>query len=253
MNPEKSNQSTGWMIAIFLLSILSIAAILPLVFPQRFPFISGEARQVLEWADNLLCAVFFCDFIVRMKSAQNKAHYFFKRWGWADLVASIPAVLIVETFGGGAVIRGAVRAVRVFRIFHAIRTFWEIRLALAEKPIAWIFCFIFIATLVLIFIGAMLVLGLEEGVNDKINTAEDALWWAIVTATTVGYGDVYPTTTSGRTVAAVLMICGVLLFGSMTAYFATAFSARKGEAKKAAERMERIESDVREIRRLLEK
>ena len=81
MNPEKSNQSTGWMIAIFLLSILSIAAILPLVFPQRFPFISGEARQVLEWADNLLCAIFFCDFIVRMKSAKTRRIIFSRGGG----------------------------------------------------------------------------------------------------------------------------------------------------------------------------
>ena len=253
MNPEKSNQSTGWTIAVFLLSILSIAAILPLTFPNHFPFVSGEAKRVLEWADNLLCAIFFCDFIVRMKSEENKAHYFFRKGGWADLLASIPAVIVVWAIGDTAVIRGAVRAIRVFRIFRAIKIFLEIRTAFAEKSIAWIFCFIFITTLVLIFIGAMLVLGLEEGVNDKMNTAEDALWWAIVTATTVGYGDMVPVTPGGRTVAAVLMICGVLLFGSMTAYFATAFSARKGEAKKAAERMEKIESDVREIRRLLEK
>ena len=61
----------------------------------------------------------------------------------------------------------------------------------------------------------------------KIKNAEDALWWAYVTITTVGYGDLYPVTTEGRLIAAVLMTIGVGLFGTFTAYVASWFVSKK--------------------------
>ena len=224
---RESSQSTGWTVSIFFFSLISIVAILPLSFPASFSLMSGEVARVLLWADNLLCAVFLCDFLVNMKMAKDRARYFWKEGGWADLVASIPAFLIVPLFHDAAVARAFVRAVRVVRIIRGIQSIKRIRQALVEKPAAWVFCFVAILTVVFIFVGAMLVLGLEENINPGINTAGDALWWATVTASTVGYGDIVPLTPGGRWVAVFLMTAGIGLFGTLTAYVATTLVPKK--------------------------
>jgi voltage-gated potassium channel len=79
-----------------------------------------------------------------------------------------------------------------------------------------------IAVLMVIF-SAIAILQVETDPNSNIKTAEDALWWAYVTFTTVGYGDKFPVTTEGRIIAALLMTVGVGLFGTFTAYVASWF------------------------------
>lgn len=79
-----------------------------------------------------------------------------------------------------------------------------------------------IAVLVLLF-SSIAILEFETAPESNIKTAEDAIWWAYVTMTTVGYGDKYPVTTEGRIIAMVLMTVGVGLFGTFTAYVSSWF------------------------------
>ena len=79
-----------------------------------------------------------------------------------------------------------------------------------------------IAVLLVIF-SAIAILQVEDDPNSNIKTAEDAIWWAYVTITTVGYGDKFPVTTEGRIIAAILMTAGVGMFGTFTAFVASWF------------------------------
>jgi voltage-gated potassium channel len=79
----------------------------------------------------------------------------------------------------------------------------------------------------LIIFSSIAILQVEKDPASNIKSAEDAIWWAYVTITTVGYGDKYPVTTEGRVIAAVLMTAGVGLFGTFTAYVASWFVAEK--------------------------
>ena len=82
-------------------------------------------------------------------------------------------------------------------------------------------------------IGAWLVLLFEEKTRaGNIHTYPDALWWAIVTVTTVGYGDRYPVSEGGRVVAAVLMLVGIGLIGVLTATVASVFIKEHTDANK---------------------
>jgi voltage-gated potassium channel len=78
---------------------------------------------------------------------------------------------------------------------------------------------------------------------------EEALWWTIVTMTTVGYGDYVPTTTSGRLLAVVLMFLGVGLFGVLTSFLAATFATPAHEARK--EEFAEIRKQLAEIKQML--
>ena len=92
---------------------------------------------------------------------------------------------------------------------------------------------VLIAAAATLFLGAWLVLLFEEKAKGtNIHSYPDALWWAIVTVTTVGYGDRYPVTAGGRTVAVILMLLGIGLIGVLTATVASVFIKEHTDANK---------------------
>ena len=109
------------------------------------------------------------------------------------------------------------------------------------------------ALLVVVF-SSVAILHFESGPASNISTPEDALWWAVVTMTTVGYGDRYPVTTEGRIVAAVCMIAGVGLFGTFTGFVASWFLApgeeeQEDELESIRQRLVAIEGLLQELTR----
>jgi voltage-gated potassium channel len=107
-------------------------------------------------------------------------------------------------------------------------------------------------TMVAVVGAAFLVDAFErEAVGTNIHSLPDALWWVVSTVTTVGYGDVYPTTPAGRGVAVALMLLGIALFGFLAGNLASYFIERKTDGKNEpplsenAERLERIEQALR--------
>jgi voltage-gated potassium channel len=103
---------------------------------------------------------------------------------------------------------------------------------------------ILMAGVIVIVVGAVLVRSVEEGaVEANIRSVGDALWWAVSTVTTVGYGDKYPTTGAGRLLAAGLMLLGIGLFGILTASLSSFFVAESRQADVA-----RVEEELRLLR-----
>ncbi|MEJ3749138.1 potassium channel family protein [Actinomycetes bacterium KLBMP 9797] len=102
-------------------------------------------------------------------------------------------------------------------------------------------------------VAALAVLDAERANPDaNIRTYGDALWWAVTTITTVGYGDRFPTTTEGRLVAAVLMVSGIGLLGVVTASLASWFVERVGEVARAEQstqaKLDALTAEVRALR-----
>ncbi len=84
----------------------------------------------------------------------------------------------------------------------------------------------------LIIVSSALLYHIENGINPRINSLLDTLWWAVATVTTVGYGDISPVTTLGKVIGIFMMIVGTALFWSYTALFAGAIMAEEIEEKK---------------------
>ncbi len=189
-------------IVIMLLSIFSIA-LLTLSF---FLPLGSEIDRLITFFDFVLCLFFLYDFVKQLYIAKNRWKYFYTI-GWLDLLSSIPVV-------------SELRYIRVFRIFRVFRIIKSIKLLvqfIKENKASSLYGFVVFTAFTILVITTTAVLYVEQEVGN-IKTAEDALWWSIITISTVGYGDLYPVTNVGRIIAVVLIITGISSFGAAISY-----------------------------------
>jgi voltage-gated potassium channel len=210
-----ANKDSGNQLGILNLTviILTLYVLGVLVF-DTFYDLPPETSKLIIYFDYLICAFFFSEFVYRFIKADNKAS--FMKWGWIDLLSSIP---MVDFLRAGRILR-LIRLLRVVRAFKSTRQL--LNHIFANKAKGALSSVSILAVLLIIF-SAIAILEVEDDPNSNIKTAEDAIWWAYTTITTVGYGDKYPLTTEGRILAMILMTFGVGLFGTFTAYIASIF------------------------------
>jgi voltage-gated potassium channel len=159
----------------------------------------------LETAELVLTVVFLAEFSSRLAAARNRTAYL--RGHWIDLLAIVPAA---RSF----------RILRILRLLRLVRAFAGVYRALAH--VGRLANHRALQTIVLSWLAVMVICCAalyfaERDVNPAIGSPFDALWWGISTMTTVGYGDVYPTTAEGRIAASALMLLGIGLFSAVTA------------------------------------
>jgi voltage-gated potassium channel len=160
------------------------------------------------------------DFIIRFYKAKSKLK--FMRWGWIDLISSIPTFEYLR-------IGRIFRAIRLLRIIRAIRSTKELIHHFRKNRVESALTSMAILTVLLLVFASITILKAEDVPQGNIKTAGDALWWAFGTITTIGYGDLYPVTTWGRIIASVLIVFGVGLFGTLSGLITSWFVGhRKG-------------------------
>ena len=212
-----------------LVFVLSLYVIVVLVV-DSFTRLTPETHKLLRDIDYAICVVFFIDFLVRFFSAKNKLHYM--RWGWIDLISSIP---VFEFFLAARLFR----MIQLLRVLRAFRSMEMISKYYFHNKVKGAFTSVGIIAVLMVIFSAISILNVEKDApNGNIKTAEDALWWAYVTITTVGYGDKFPVTTEGRIIAVALITVGVGLFGTFTAYVASWFVEKREEEEEHREKME---------------
>jgi voltage-gated potassium channel len=201
-------------IVVIVLSIYILAALLVTTFFK----LPTEVTKVLDLTDNAICIFFLLDFSIRFYQAENKLR--FMRWGWIDLISSIPTLDFLRA-------GRALRLIRLLRILRAFRSTRHLVNHVFRKKAQGTFTTVSVIAILMVIFSAIAILQVENDPNSNIKTAEDAIWWAYVTITTVGYGDKYPVTTEGRVIAAILMTTGVGLFGTFTGFLASWFVAEE--------------------------
>ena len=210
-SPHTPTESTDRLTRLQVITmILSIYVIGALGAEQIFD-LSAETEKNLQRVDFVVCLVFLVDFFVRFARAPSKRA--FLKWGWIDFVTSMPMM-------------GVGRTLKVFRILRAFRSMkLLLRYAIRCGKISPLGT-VTIISITLIFLSAYAIYQFEGplvSADSNIKTPMDAIWWAYVTITTVGYGDKYPITMGGRIVAIFLMTAGVGLFGAFTGFVASLF------------------------------
>jgi voltage-gated potassium channel len=210
---ELNNSENKLGILNILVIVLSLYVMGALIIDSVF-ILPKETSTLLNYIDNTICAFFFFEFSVRFYKAESKLK--FLKWGWIDLLSCIP---MVDFLRAGRLLT-LIRLIRVIRAFRS--TVHLVNHIFANKA-QGAFTSISVIAILLVIFSAIGILQVENDPNSNIKTAEDAIWWAYVTITTVGYGDKFPVTTEGRIIAAILMTTGVGLFGTFTALVASWF------------------------------
>lgn len=195
--PEQKENGFSYLNIIVI--VLSIYVLFALLISTFFK-LPKETSRVLDLVDNVICVFFLLEFCIRFYKAENKLR--FMRWGWIDLISSIPTV---DFLRAGRTLR-LIRLLRVLRAFRSVR---HLANHIFRKKMQGAFTTVSIIAVLMLIFSAIAILQVEDDPNSNIKTAEDAIWWAYVTITTVGYGDKFPVTTEGRIIAAFLMTTGV--------------------------------------------
>lgn len=215
MKDVDNNTLTTFDIIVMMLSFIALV----LFLFESFASLSDEHKRLLSYIDTGICCIFIIDFIIDFKEAKNKLH--FMKWGWIDLLSSIPSLDIL-------------RWGRVFRVLRLLKAISSLRVMLlhsyGSKKNGMI-TVAFIGTVLVLIFSSVTILYFERGPESNIKTAEDAIWWTFTTITTVGYGDRFPVTTEGRAVGVLTMIVGISVFSIVTAYIASVFIKQQNQCK----------------------
>lgn len=203
----ESNTVSGKIFDVSLL-VLIFASILIVIFDsiQEWHAEYGELFNILEW---IITIIFTIEYILRLISIRQPFKYIFSFLGIIDLLAIIPSYLSIFIAGSESLlVFRALRLLRVFRIFKLVRFISEMRfLGVAMKgSLRKISIFMLIVLMLVIILGSVMYL-VEKGENGFTSIPE-SIYWAIVTITTVGYGDITPATTVGKFVASLIMLIG---------------------------------------------
>lgn len=212
---------TGYEIFIMALTVLSIVNLVLVTLID-----SMSLSTVVLSVNAVLSVVLFLDFVYRFATAESRSTYFFRDFGWADLLASLPLahLKVLRVF----------RLVRVWRFVRALG--WrEIFRTLAHSRAGTALFLLLLVAILMWEFGSLAILHLESSDPDRnIQTASDALWYLLVTMSTVGYGDHFPVSNEGRVLGVVIIVTGVGIFGTLTGFLANAFLSGPEDAAQDA-------------------
>jgi voltage-gated potassium channel len=205
-------QAPTYEIFIGILSVVSLINLALTVIPG----VSEPVVEIARYMDVPITAIFLLDFTSRLLRSQPKRTYFIDQKGYLDLLGSLPA---------------GFKLFRIFRLVRVIRLLGEygarnvLKSFIKHRADNALLVVMLLVLLVLEF-GSMAVVAFEQNApGANITTGGDALWWAFVSITTVGYGDKFPITPGGRISAFFVLAAGVGLFGVLSGYLANFFLA----------------------------
>ncbi|RKF18447.1 ion transporter [Alginatibacterium sediminis] len=195
-----SKKQSAMDVVMFLLSIVAIIIVIASYLVDD----DIELWQLLIALDTMICLIFMSHFFGQLLSSESKWDYL--KSHWIDFVASIPII-------------GATRFLRVFLIVRMFRIYrrQQARHKIDNNVRDMTAAGVLLMVAMVIILGSVAILIAEEhNPASKINTGIDALWWSLVTVSTVGYGDLYPVSTFGRIVGGILICAGVGTFGILS-------------------------------------
>ena len=227
---------------------LPLALLALLIVPALVLENHAQTRELREAATlvNWIVWLAFCgEYSVKMYLAPDRTRFAQNHWFDLLIILLSPPFLVPLAMQGTR----AVRVVRLLRVLRFVRgaAVAAMGLRMAREALRHRrFHYVMLATAVIVTLGAVCIYAVEHVANKGIATLDDAFWWAIVTTTTVGYGDVSPVTGEGRVIAVVLMLLGIGFLGVLTATITSFFFDQERDAKEEElrQRLERIEAKL---------
>lgn len=228
---------------IVVVILASVSVVLALADLFQMPITRLPFFYPLDIAILILFAI---DYVVRLSLAQDKRLFFKKNV--FDLIAIIPFSSFFSLFRTMRILR----MTRVMRVAQLTRMTQLAQLTRLTRLVSMVgrlkkranhilhmngLIYVIYLNLASILCGSFAIYLLERGTT--VNTFADALWWAFVTSTTVGYGDISPSTAAGRIVAVILMLFGIGLVSMLTGTIATYFTLKNSHSQRQ-QRLDRL-------------
>ena len=190
--------------------------------------LSKEAIMVLNRLNLVIVAIFTLEYGIRVFGARRPLGYVFSLWGLIDLLAILPFYVSTGL---------DLRAIRVFRLLRILIYFKLFRynkgIRMIKRSFQMIYgelAIVFLSSLFALYLVSMGIFYFESQAQpNDFGNLFDCLWWAIVTLTTVGYGDVVPVTTGGRLFTGLILLIGIGMISVPTAIISSAFLQIRNE------------------------
>lgn len=217
---EPKQQSLSSRIYDFFMLVVIFLSIIPLMFRKATP--------VLEIIDITCCCIFIIDYILRWMTADLRSNkkaaiafacYPFNGWAIIDLLSILPTLSILSP--SFKLLRFA-RMAKMLRVFKFLRYYEPLQIMLRViKQEAKTLLTVLIIAISYMFCTALLIYNVDG--EPMIQNFFDAIYWAACTLTTVGYGDVYPVTTTGRIIGMISSVVGIALIALPSGIITSAY------------------------------
>lgn len=218
---ERQDTGAGRAFELFIQSLIIISLISFCLETLRA--LPPSWRLVLGSMEAVIVIIFTLEYLLRIWVADNKLKYIFSFYGLVDIAAILPFYVSTGI---------DLRSLRIVRVFRILRTVKLVRYTSAIQRLHSAFLIakeevliFFFMALILIFIASMGIYYFENPAQPEAYSSVFAsLWWAVITLTTVGYGDLYPVTVGGRAFTCVILIVGLGIIAVPTAIIASALT-----------------------------
>lgn len=247
--------------------ILVLTSITLTVIESMENIMTDELRNIFLSIHVAILAAFLAEFLYRIwYSTQTytgnqpvKAAFFFliHPLTLIDIIVIAPLFAMIWTHDlhdADIVILRILRFTSILNMFHFYRSSRVMKLLKnMGKEIWYEMMIIFIISIQCLLISGVIFYALEHGTNKNVKSIFDGIWWAVVTLTTIGYGDIYPVTFGGRIVAMVLALVGIGLVALPTGILTSGFIRALRSEKKISQLVDNIEEEEKEQDEILER
>ncbi len=245
------------IIALVLISFLALAL-------ETEETIGPAWRGAIDWVNVAIVVIFAFEYLIRVwvagedpryRGLSGRLRYMMTPYAITDLIAFLPELLWIVLTPAGVgddvlIVLRVLRLARLVKLARFVPAFDVLGATVARAgtqlltTLAMALALVYVSAVALYFVE-----GVGGAQQEGFASIPRSLWWAIVTLTTVGYGDVYPVTALGRIFAAIISLAGIGVVALPAGVFASAFSdeLREREIKRLQDRVEAVETEVEDL------
>ena len=226
-----TDTKTGKWFDISLLWVIIMSVLIVII--ESVASISAEYQRFFRISEWVFTVIFTLEYLLRIYVHEKPRKYIFSFWGIIDLLSILPTYLSLIITGTHFLV--AIRILRLFRIFRILKLgrYFTESLVLGRAILASSYkIVVFMLTVILVVIIMGSIMYVVEGGSSGFDSIPQSIYWAIITITTVGYGDIVPVTPLGKFISSVIMIMGYSIIAVPTGILTVELSRASKKAKR---------------------
>ncbi|MEO8823342.1 MAG: ion transporter [Ginsengibacter sp.] len=234
----ETDTKSGKRFDVFLLWIILFSVVTVMI--ESVPEVAENYSKIFFTIEWIMTIIFTIEYLLRIWISPKPVKYILSFWGIIDLLSFLPTYLRIFIFGYHYLIVIRIfRLLRVFRILKLARFNNESKLLVSALKSSMHKLGVFLVAVIAIVIFMGTIMYVVEGGKEGFTSIPQSIYWAIVTVTTVGYGDMVPHTVLGKFISSIAMIIGYAIIAVPTGII-TVEMANSGRKKKACEKCNRL-------------